>query len=246
MIRALVNSFKLATSRPCRRILLLALFLALLVFLLLGWLAGLAFGALPQFDTEWLNLVTGWLARVGFFVGAWLMFPWVVSLFVGFFLDDVALAAEKRFYPDDEAGRAMPMPAAIWAALRYGSVVIVANIAALPVYAFVWWIPGAVPVVYLGLNAYLLSREYFELVAHRHVGWDEARGLRKQHQGRIMLGGLIIALLFSLPLINLITPVVATILMVQVFKATEAREKATRQRPEYRSMCDRIEDNEIS
>ncbi len=43
--------------------------------------------------------------------------------------------------------------------------------------------------------------------------------LRRDHPGRLLAAGLIIALLFSLPLINLVAPIVAAAAMVHVYHA---------------------------
>jgi CysZ protein len=70
---------------------------------------------------------------------------------------------------------------------------------------------------YLG-NGYLLGREYFELAAMRHMPPDEAKQLRKANRVTVLLCGLIIAGIASIPILNLITPLFATAFMVRIFK----------------------------
>jgi CysZ protein len=70
---------------------------------------------------------------------------------------------------------------------------------------------------YLG-NGYLLGREYFELAAMRHMPPDKAKQLRRANRVTVLLCGLIIAAIASVPILNLITPLFATAFMVRIFK----------------------------
>ena len=52
--------------------------------------------------------------------------------------------------------------------------------------------------------------EYFELVALRRIDRSAAQALRKAPRGKLFATGMIAAFLLTVPLINLLTPVVAT------------------------------------
>ena len=80
-------------------------------------------------------------------------------------------------------------------------------------------VPPVFPFVFYAVNGYLLSWEYFELVAHRRMQLAEAKALRKTHQGQLFFIGVVIAILLTIPLINLLTPVVATASMVHLFES---------------------------
>jgi len=84
------------------------------------------------------------------------------------------------------------------------------NLLALPVYLLV---PG------INLFLFLLGREYFEVVALRRLDAAATRAARNRFGLRVFLGGVMIAALFSLPLVNLVAPVIATAFMVHVFEA---------------------------
>ena len=100
--------------------------------------------------------------------------------------------------------------------LRLTGVTVVLNLLALPVYLLV---PGINLVLFFVLNGYLLGRGYFEVVALRRLDAGEARAVRNRFAGRIFLGGVVIAGLFTLPLVNLVAPVIATIFMLHIFEA---------------------------
>ena len=72
-------------------------------------------------------------------------------------------------------------------------------------------------------NAYLLSREYFLLAAMRFRPPDEARALRRAHNTRIFLAGMLIAIFVSIPLLNLATPLFAMAMMVHMHKRLSQR-----------------------
>ena len=77
--------------------------------------------------------------------------------------------------------------------------------------------------VFYGLNGYLLGREYFELVAVRRFDVTVVGRLRRRYRGKVFMAGVVIAFLLSLPLINIVMPVVATAFMVHVFEDVRRR-----------------------
>jgi CysZ protein len=143
----------------------------------------------------------------------------VSALFAGLFLEEVAAAVEEQHYPGDVVGRDQPFFQGLWIALKFTTVLILLNLAALPLY----FIPVVNIFVYWGLNGYLLGREYFELVALRHREVEATRTLRRQNRGRVFASGVAAAALASIPILNLLTPFFATALMVHVHKQVEAK-----------------------
>ncbi|MEE8173132.1 MAG: EI24 domain-containing protein, partial [Alphaproteobacteria bacterium] len=63
----------------------------------------------------------------------------------------------------------------------------------------------------------LLGREFFEIVAPRRMDFKAVRQLRRKHRIKLFVSGIVIALLFTVPLVNLIAPIVATAFMVHIF-----------------------------
>jgi CysZ protein len=100
--------------------------------------------------------------------------------------------------------------------LRLSGVTIALTLLALPLYLLA---PGINLVLFLALNGYLFGRGYFEVVALRRLDATAATTLRHRFAGRIFLGGVVIAGIFALPLVNLLAPVIATAFMVHMFEA---------------------------
>jgi CysZ protein len=201
----------------------LAKSLALMLVLLGGLWLGLEW-LLTQFigtSWPWFNATLEILAGVGLFVGLGFLAAPVAALVVGFFADDVAEAVERLHYPADPPGRPLPVGRSFATALKFLGLVIVVNAIALPLVLFV----GFGLVVSLVANAYLLGREYFELVALRHYDEETARRLRARHSGRVFAAGLFVAVFLVIPVVNLLGPLFATALMVHLEKRVSAEER---------------------
>jgi CysZ protein len=70
----------------------------------------------------------------------------------------------------------------------------------------------------------LLGREFFEFAAMRFRSPGEARSFRTKHSTTVFLGGLIIAAVVAIPLVNLLTPLFAASMMVHLHKLLSTRD----------------------
>jgi CysZ protein len=73
-------------------------------------------------------------------------------------------------------------------------------------------------VIFFLCTAYILGRQYFELAAMRFHPAEEAKRLRKLHQGTVFVAGLFIASFVSIPILNLATPLFGMAFMVHMHK----------------------------
>jgi len=218
MFKAFVLGFDQLGERRSRGVLVKALGLTLVLYVALAALLGWGVAHLPRFESGWANTLVDWFSGFGIVLGLALIFPAVASAFIGLFLDDIAEAVETQHYPADAPGRALAFAPALLGSLRFLLVMIALNLLVLPLYILMLWFPPINLFIFYGLNGYLLSREYFELVAWRHVDRPTARMLRKRNQGRLWLAGAVIAFLLTIPVISLAAPIVATAAMVHLFK----------------------------
>jgi uncharacterized protein involved in cysteine biosynthesis len=234
MIGQFVKAAKQLDDPRLRRVLWLGIFLSLLVFVGLWaglwWLmAVLPLDAVP--GVTWVQDMLGaafeWLA--GFlFVGLLLLltlmlFPAVITVIVGFFLDQVADAVEERHYPGLPAPRPVSLSETVMSSVRFALVTLAVNLLVLPLYVLLLFMPPMNLVLFYLVNGYLLSREYFEMVAQRRLDPESASRLRRSSRGRLQLAGMLLTLLMTIPFVNLLTPVLGTAFMVHVFHALAAR-----------------------
>ena len=225
MLQAAVRAFGQILSPPFRAVLwkslpltvaLLALVWLVLTRLLGWWLSGLSTVA----DHPWIDTYSVLLAGVGLVVGLGYLLPAVSMLVAGFFLDDVADLVEKADYPADPPGRALSLGESLLASARFALTILAVNLVAL-LFLFV---PGVNLIAFFVANSYRLGQEYFALAAGRHLPREEARALRARHSGTVMLAGGLLALLVALPLVNLLTPLYGTALMVHLAKRLTQRD----------------------
>lgn len=214
MLYAANLAFNQIFSKPFRRILWRSLGLTLLLLVLL-WIAAQAlvatFLAAPY---PWLDTAIAWATGAGLVVGLGFFIAPVTSIFAGIFLDEIAEEVERRFYPQDPPGTAMPFLKSLGLTARFVAVVLGVNLAAL---ILVFFFGLGVPVFFVA-NGYLLGREYFELAAMRFLPPEDAKALRRTHFLKVFIAGLIVAGFLAIPVLNLFTPLFATAFMVHVYK----------------------------
>ena len=110
-------------------------------------------------------------------------------------------------------GRPAPAIGSAAYALRFAALSLLVTLAAL----VLLFVPGFGLLAWIGANAYLLGREYFELAAMRFRPVAEARAMRRHFTLPVYLAGLLIAGFVAIPLLNLFTPLFATALMARSF-----------------------------
>lgn len=213
------NAFSKAISQlndpRTRKMLWLSIGAALSVFAVLWLGIGALLASTSFFAIGWLEWAVDLLGGVATLVLTWFLFPGVITVVIGLFLDDIGAAVEARHYPELPPAEGLGLLAALLTTLRYLGVMIVLNLGLLVFLLF----PPLFPFVFYAVNGYLLSREYFELVASRRAGADEIRELRKAHRGKLFVAGVIIAVALTIPGVNLLAPVVATAAMVHLFES---------------------------
>lgn len=160
-----------------------------------------------------LSLLQG-ATIVGFFIAsAFLMFP-VAAIFVGLFLDQVADAVEETHFPGAGETRRPGILEGLVGGLGFAGVILGANVAALILYLL---LPPFAPLIFYAMNGYLMGREFFQMIAARHLGPAEAVRLRKAHWLRVWLAGLLVAIPLSVPLLNLLAPVLGVATMTHQY-----------------------------
>lgn len=177
----------------------------LVTWLVTGW---------KFFNWGWVNwLVDTFTGLVIFFV-VLLLFPAMLAIITSMFLDFVVKAVEKRDYPELTKGRAQPIGELIAYVAKFTLWIIAINLLVLPLYLL---FPAINFVIAWLVNGYLIGREYYEVVAMRRLSPKAMKALRRDHGGAIFRGGFLMAVLFTVPVLNLLMPVVSAAYMTHVF-----------------------------
>ena len=180
-------------------------------------------GGLAWIGIEWLRStllwviggVVGILGVFVFFALFWLLFVVIVQTVSSFYLERVIVAVEARHYPNLPTAQSQPVADMLVSTLQVFGFMIVLNILALPFY----FIPLLGVGLFYLINGYLIGREYFELVAFRRIDRRTAGIVRKAQRGKVLGTGIATTVLFSIPLLNLVAPVLTTAAMVHMFQA---------------------------
>jgi CysZ protein len=234
MIDAAGNALAQMFTPALRHVLMKAVGLALILIVIIGIALQRLLSALAQHGAAWAEQTSGFaphaawsalawilsiMAGLGIVTGALFLMP-TISAFVGsFFVDEIADAVERNYYPAEPAGRALPFLRALLEGVKIAFLSLVVYFCALP---FIFFAGLGVIILFLA-NSYLLGREYFELAAMRFRPPHEAKTMRKRHAAYIFLAGMVIALFVSIPIVNLATPIFAMAYMVHVHKRMSGR-----------------------
>ena len=217
MFQSAVRALGDVTSPEFRSVLVRAVGLAVMLFVLLFLVVQGLFWFLTFFPYPWLETLAAVGAGLGLFVAFFFLMAPVTAMFAGLYLDEVAAKVEAKHYATDAPGKPLPTIKGVFLSIQFGLLVLVVNLLALPL---VFTGIGAIALIVI--NAYLISREYFELAAMRFMAPDEAKALRKDNAIPVFTAGFIPALMTLVPIVNLVVPLFSTSYFVHLFKQVRA------------------------
>jgi len=177
----------------------------------------------PQI-AAWLPVLSGF----GAVLFAYFLFPGIMPLIVNFFDSKIATLIEQKDYP---AARPINPPfwPEFWHDARFSLMAISLNILVLPLYL----VPVINIFVFYVLNGHLLGKEFFVMVARRHLPLTNAIALQRAHSGTIFAGGVMLSLLATIPLLNLLAPFWAIAMMTHLYHALKKTPKMEVMPPLY-------------
>jgi len=193
---------------------------SLLVSLVLqAILVGLAWWALQSFASfrwDWVNSLIRWLGTGAVLALAVLLFPASFGVVISVFMERIADIVEAIHYPQLGKARGISVWTGIWTALAFLVAVIVLNLLLLVPYLLALLFFGAGALLFYALNGWLTARLYYEQVALRRLTPAEVKAWRRANAGALWATGVVIVLLGTIPILNLIVPIVGTAAMVHV------------------------------
>lgn len=217
MISAAFKALGDLLSKEFRSVLFKAIGMTLALFVAILVAVEILLTSLMTIPWPWAETLAAIGAGLVLLVAFFFMMAPVTAIFAGLYLDDVAGRVEARHYSQDIRGKPLSGFRAIQTSLQFALIILLVNIAVLPL---VFTGIGAVALIVA--NAYLLSREFFEMIAMRHMAVDEARLLRRENTLRVFAAGFVPALLSVIPVVNLVVPLFATSYFMHIFKQVRA------------------------
>jgi uncharacterized protein involved in cysteine biosynthesis len=221
MFASLRKTVNLLFDRRFSRLMIWALVLTIVLYVVLFAAAIYGVHRLPMLGAPWVNALLEWvtpafLLLLPFFLGA----P-VAAFFASLFLEHIAKKVEARYYPADAKASGAPAGATLFAGLRLAVLVILVDLALLPADAAM---PGVGELATILVNGLLLGRGYFELEARRHLSRTASEALRRRHWSGVFAAGVIISVLTTVPIANLIAPLLGAAFMVHLYKRYRRQE----------------------
>ena len=218
MINLFLFSFSQLPDPKFRRVIIKAILLSVFVFVFLAIIVWFVLSE-TNFFTFWLfEAFADIFGGITAIVIAWLLFPTLASFFITLFLEDIVEAVESRHYPDTVLEKINNPSAMFIISLRFTAIALLLNILAIPFYFFTIWFPPLGIFVFYCLNGYLLGREYFELVALRHIKMEDIPSIRQSNRWQLFLFGSVTTFLFTIPIINFLTPILGVTGMTHLFR----------------------------
>lgn len=208
LLRALPSAF----HPVALRLLVKTLALTLLAFVALGWLlwAGIHWVRL-QYQWGGGGLAEAAATTLGLIALGWLLFRAIAMAIMALFADDIIVAVERQSYPRAAASaRPVGLSRSVALALRSVARTIGWNLLALPLYLLLLVTGIGTLALFLVLNAYLLGRDMADMVQPRHADLPPLAGFAR------WLMGLVSALLFLVPFVNLLAPILSAAMAVHM------------------------------
>lgn len=169
-------------------------------------------------EVTWVKDLLGWGSLLFMILLSFFLMVPVASAFTGLFLDDVAKAVEQKHYPHLPSTPRIPFRDSLQDTLNFLGLLIGANILAILLYMVMNVFS---PLAFWAINGYLLGREYFQMAAMRRLGRVAAKELGKQHRFEIWVAGILMTIPLTIPLVNLLIPVLAAATFTHMFHRLE-------------------------
>ena len=218
----MINLFLISVSQlpdpAFRRVIIKAILLSVFVFIFLAIIVWFVLSE-TNFFTFWVfEAFADIFGGITAIVISWLLFPTLASFFITVFLEDIVEAVESRYYPNTLLEKINNPSATFVISLRFTVIALFLNILAIPFYFFTIWFPPLGIFVFYCLNSYLLGREYFELVALRHIKLKDISSIRRSNSWQLFLFGSVTTFLFTIPIINFLAPILGVAGMTHFFR----------------------------
>ena len=223
MWRAFTLSVDQLGDQAILKILAKSLFITLIMSGVIGW--GLYAAVFPHLDAalRWAGLEPGegWIADALAFIlvalALVLVFRALAIAVLNFFGDEVVAAVERRHYPTAlvtarPVSVALSLRQALFSVLR----VVGFNLLFLPAYIFLL-VVGIGPILFILVNALLFGRDLGEMVAIRHMRGPDLKTWLGQSRFDRGLLGLAVTLLFMVPVVNILVPLLGAAMATHMF-----------------------------
>lgn len=216
MIRAYELAVQQLADKRLRGVIWQSLLLSLVLQLLLGALAWWLLESFTTYQWKWVNDLVRWLGRGALTALVLILFPACFGLVISLFLERIADIVESTHYPHLGPARGIPIWTGIWTGVVFLLAVVALNLVMMLLYIIAIFVAGLGIVLFYAINGWLAGRMYYEQVALRRLSPAEVKAWRRANSAKLWVTGMAAVFLGTIPVVNLIAPVLGVAAMVHV------------------------------
>ena len=220
ILEIIVNSFKNIFEPNVFKWILWTIFFTLIA---LGCLSYCIFSIIKSFISVDIPFIGGYIDNFLIYSsifaiiwGSTILFVPLSTIIFSLFQENIIKNVEMKYYPASVKELDTKTTTFLIAGFKLLGWTIIIHVFLFPLAIFYggafWWAPLTIII-----NGYLLSKEYFEAVGLRRFGFSEVKTIKNKLLFPCWFYGLISAILFLIPIINLFIPAILTLCMLHLF-----------------------------
>ncbi|MDG1274569.1 MAG: EI24 domain-containing protein [Alphaproteobacteria bacterium] len=200
-----------------RTILFKTVILSLFSIIMIVYMCWTLFNTHQVFDIWLLGPMLSWAWGLLALIFGTLLLPPITIIIGSIYSDSIVDHIEKKYYPSRLGMRQIKLSELGFSISKNFCITIIVNILLAPVYLIVTFFPIISFLIFYSVNGYLIGKELFETVASRHLEMKDRYLLKKQNNNKVIIGGIIMVGISTIPILNLIAAVLGIVFMTHFF-----------------------------
>ena len=200
-----------------RTILFKTVILSLFSIIMIVYMCWTLFNTHQVFDIWLLGPILSWAWGLLALIFGALLLPPITIIIGSIYSDSIVDHIEKKYYPSRLGMRQIKLSELGFSISKNFCITIIVNILLAPVYLIGTFFPIISFLIFYSVNGYLIGKELFETVASRHLEMKDRYLLKKQNNNKVIIGGIIMVGISTIPILNLIAAVLGIVFMTHFF-----------------------------
>ena len=199
-----------------RTILFKTVILSLFSIIMIVYMCWTLFNTHQVFDIWLLGPILSWAWGLLALIFGALLLPPITIIIGSIYSDSIVDHIEKKYYPSRLGMRQIKL-SELGFSISKNFCITIMNILLAPVYLIGTFFPIISFLIFYSVNGYLIGKELFETVASRHLEMKDRYLLKKQNNNKVIIGGIIMVGISTIPILNLIAAVLGIVFMTHFF-----------------------------
>jgi CysZ protein len=200
-----------------RTILFKTVILSLFSIIMIVYMCWTLFNTHQVFDIWLLGPILSWAWGLLALIFGALLLPPITIIIGSIYSDSIVDHIEKKYYPSRLGMRQIKLSELGFSISKNFCITITVNILLAPLYLIGTFFPIISFLIFYSVNGYLIGKELFETVASRHLEMKDRYLLKKQNNSKVIIGGIIMVGISTIPILNLVAAVLGIVFMTHFF-----------------------------